>query len=194
MRERKQTSFDDFIAASEYLIAQGWTSPRALAITGFSNGGLLVSATMLQRPDLFAAVLADGPLTDALRRQFSGNGQQQIEQWGTPADPRVFPALRAYSPLHNVVPGTCYPATLITAARDDQRAPPWHAYKFTAALQAAQSCAAPILLHARERGGHGGGDAQGWLDRIGQQLAFAARQLGLTTIRRASGQPVGKAK
>ena len=188
IRERKQTSFDDFIAASEHLIAQGWTSPRKLAITGLSNGGLLVSATMLQRPDLFAAVLADVPMTDALRRHLSGNGQQQIEQWGTPDDPQVFPALRAYSPLHNLVSGTCYPATLVTAARDDQRAPPWHAYKFAAALQAAQGCAAPVLLHARARGGHGGGDLEGWLDGVAQQLAFATRQLGLTTVPAASDQ------
>ena len=194
IRERKQTSFDDFIAASEHLIAQGWTSPSRLAITGLSNGGLLVSATMLQRPDLFGVVLADVPVTDALRRHLSGNGQQQIDQWGTPDDPRMFPALRAYSPLHNVIPGKCYPATLITAARDDQRAPPWHAYKFTAALQAAQGCAAPVLLHARGRGGHGGGDVAGWLDGMAQQLAFAARQLGLTIEPVASGQHDGKAK
>ncbi|HEX7281749.1 MAG TPA: prolyl oligopeptidase family serine peptidase, partial [Vicinamibacterales bacterium] len=194
IRERKQISFDDFIAASEHLIAQGLTSPRKLAITGLSNGGLLVSATMVQRPDLFGAVLADVPITDALRRHLSGNGQQQIEQWGTPDDPRVFPALRAYSPLHSLVPGKCYPATLITAARDDQRAPPWHAYKFTAALQAAQGCSAPVLLHARERGGHGGGNVDGWLDGMAQQLAFAARQLGLTTVPDASGAEHGEAK
>lgn len=188
IRERKQTTFDDFIAASEHLIAQRWTSPRKLAITGLSNGGLLVSATMLQRPDLFAAVLADVPMTDALRRHLSGNGMQQIEQWGTPDDPTMFPALRAYSPIHNVKAGKCYPATLITAARDDQRAPPWHAYKFAAALQAAQGCPAPILLHARRGGGHGGGDITGWLDAIAQPLTFAARLLGLKTVPAASSE------
>ena len=78
--------------------------------------------------------------------------------------------------------------------RDDQRAPPWHAYKFAAALQAAQSCAAPVLLHARERGGHGGGDIDGWLDGMAQQLAFAARQLGLTTVPASSGQHDGETK
>lgn len=194
IRERKQTTFDDFIAASEHLIAQGWTSPRKLAITGLSNGGLLVAATMLQRPDLFAAVLADVPVTDALRRHLSGNGMQQIEQWGTPDDPTVFPALRAYSPVHNVTAGECYPATLITAARDDQRAPPWHAYKFAAALQAAQGCPAPILLHARRGGGHGSGDIAGWLDGIAQTLTFAARLLGLTTVPAASARHNGEAR
>jgi prolyl oligopeptidase len=179
IRERKQTSFDDLIAASEHLIAQGWTRPERLAISGASNGGLLVSATMLQRPDLFGLVLADVPVTDAMRRHLSGNGPQQVGQWGTPDDPLVFPALRAYSPVHNVVPGRCYPATLITTARDDQRMPPWHSYKFAAALQAAQGCSAPILLHVRGSGGHGGGGVGEWLDDLAGRLAFAARQLGL---------------
>jgi prolyl oligopeptidase len=177
IRERKQTTFDDLIAASEHLIDQGWTSPRRLAISGGSNGGLLVTATMLQRPDLFAAVLADVPVTDALRRHLSGNGLQQIDQWGTPDDPAMFPALRAYSPLHNVVPGTCYPATLISTSRDDDRMPPWHAYKFTAALQAAQDCPAPVLLHVRSSGGHGGGDLNLWIDATARQFVFLARHL-----------------
>lgn len=180
VRERKQTTFDDLIAASEHLIAQGWTSPRKLAISGASNGGLLVTATMLQRPDLFGAVLADVPVTDALRRHFSGNGLQQVDQWGTPDDPAVFPALRAYSPVHNVGQGRCYPATLITTSRDDDRMPPWHAYKLTAALQAAQSCPKPILLSVRDSGGHGGGDGDAWLTSAARQLNFLARELGMT--------------
>lgn len=179
IRKRKQTSFDDLIAASEHLIQQGWTRPSKLGILGGSNGGLLVSATMLQRPELFGAVLADVPVTDAMRRHLSGNGPQQIEQWGTPDDPSIFPALQAYSPVHNVTEGRCYPATLITTARDDQRIPPWHAYKFAAALQAGQSCPAPIMLHVRESGGHGGGDIGGWLDGLAGRLSFAASQLGL---------------
>ena len=179
IRERKQTSFDDLIAASEHLIARGWTRPGKLAISGASNGGLLVTATMLQRPDLFGAVLADVPVTDSMRRHLSGNGPLQVEQWGTPDDPVVFPALRAYSPLHNVTAGRCYPTTLITTARDDQRMPPWHSYKFAAALQAAQGCSAPILLHVRASGGHGGGGVGEWLDDLAGRLAFAARQLGL---------------
>jgi prolyl oligopeptidase len=177
IREHKQTTFDDLIAASEHLIKKGWTSPRGLAISGGSNGGLLVTATMLQRPDLFRAVLADVPVTDVLRRHLSGNGMQQIDQWGTPDDPAVFPAMHAYSPLHNVVPGTCYPATLVTTSRDDDRLPPWHAYKFTAALQAAQGCPAPVLLYVRSSGGHGGGDLDGWIESVAQQFVFLSRQL-----------------
>lgn len=180
IRERKQASFDALIAASEHLIAQGWTTPSKLAITGGSNGGLLVTATSLQRPDLFGAVLADVPVTDAMRRHLAGNGQQAVEQWGTPEDPVVFPALLAYSPVHNVTTGKCYPPTLITTARDDQRLPPWHSYKFAAALQAAQGCDSPVMLHVRASGGHNGGDFAEWLDGLAGPLAFAARQLGLS--------------
>jgi prolyl oligopeptidase len=176
-RENKQRTFDDLIAASEHLIATGWTSPKRLAISGGSNGGLLVTATMLQRPDLFLAVLADVPVTDALRRYLSGNGRQQVEQWGTPEDADVFPALRAYSPVHNVKPGACYPATLVTTSHDDQRMPAWHAYKFTAALQAAQRCDAPIALFSRASGGHSGGDVNAWMALVAQQYAFLAQQM-----------------
>ena len=177
IRERKQTTFNDLIAASEHLIKRGWTSPRRLAISGGSNGGLLVTATMLQRPDLFRAVLADVPVTDSLRRHLSGNGRQQIEQWGTPEDPTVFPALRAYSPLHNVRLGKCYPATLVSTSHDDQRMPAWHSYKFTAALQAAQGCPEPIALVVRKSGGHGG-DLDGWIASTTQQYVFLSRQMG----------------
>ncbi len=132
---------------------------------------------MLQRPELFVAVLADVPVTDALRRHLSGNGPQQVDQWGTPDDPVLFPAMRAYSPVHNVVNGTCYPATLITTSRDNDRMPPWHAYKLAAALQDSQGCTKPVLLHVRGSGGHGGGDADGWLDSVAMQFAFLAREL-----------------
>lgn len=136
---------------------------------------------MLQRPDLFGAVLADVPVTDAMRRHLAGNGLQQVDQWGRPEDALVFPALRAYSPVHNVVPGTCYPPTLVTTSHDDQRLPAWHAYKFAAALQAGQGCDAPILLHARSTGGHGGGSPSGWMDNAATALGFAAQQLGLAS-------------
>lgn len=179
IRERKQTSFDDLIAASEHLIAQGWTMPRRLAISGGSNGGMLVTATMLQRPDLFGAVLADVPWTDALRLHHSGNGPRQREQWGSPDDPAMFNALYAYSPLHNVVAGRCYPATLVTTSHDDERLPAWHAYKFTAALQSGQGCSHPILLRVNATGGHGGGGVTDNLDLVARQLTFAATQLGL---------------
>ena len=175
IRERKQTSFDDLIAASEYLIAEGWTTPRRLGIFGGSNGGMLVTATMLQRPDLFGAVLADVPWTDALRLHLSGNGPRQREQWGSPEDPAMFKALYAYSPLHNVHAGRCYPATLVSTQHDDERLPAWHAYKFIAALQAGQGCTNPILLQASASGGHGGGGEMS----TAKQLSFAATHLGL---------------
>lgn len=179
IRERKQTTFDDMIAAAEHLVASGRTSPRRLAIHGGSNGGLLVTAVLLQRPDLFGAVMADVPVTDAMRRHLAGNGAQQVDQWGSPDDAAVFPALRAYSPVHNVVPGTCYPPTLIMTSHDDERLPAWHSYKFTAALQAAQGCDAPILLRSRASGGHGGGGLSSSVDEGAARLFFAARHLGL---------------
>jgi prolyl oligopeptidase len=177
IRERKQATFDDLVAASEHLVKQGWTSPRRLAISGASNGGLLVAATMLQRPELFRAVLADVPVTDAMRRHLSGNGRQQVEQWGTPEDAAVFPALLAYSPLHNVRPGVCYPATLVSTSHDDERMPAWHSYKFTAALQAAQGCPNPIALVARTSGGHGGADLDAWIASTAQQYVFLSRHM-----------------
>lgn len=179
IRERKQTTFDDMIAAAEHLVASGRTDKKRLAISGASNGGMLVTAVMVQRPDLFGAVLADVPVTDAMRRHIAGNGPQQADQWGTPADADVFPALRAYSPLHNLAPGACYPATLVSTSHDDQRLPAWHAYKFAAALQAAQGCAAPVLMLSRQSGGHGGGSPGGWMESVAIQYAFAARVLDL---------------
>lgn len=179
IRERKQVTHDDMIAAATHLVSSGRTTPKRLVISGASNGGMLVTAVMVQRPDLFAAVLADVPVTDAMRRHIAGNGPQQADQWGTPDDADVFPALRAYSPLHNLVPGTCYPATLVTTSHDDQRVPAWHAYKFAAALQAAQGCGAPILMLSRRSGGHGGGGPGGWMESVAVQYAFAARHTGL---------------
>ena len=172
--ERKQRTFDDFIAAAEWLIAEGYTSPAKLAIQGASNGGLLVAATMTQRPDLFAVAIAEVPLTDNLRYD---RGRHRA-QFGFAADPAQFPFLYAYSPLHRVKPGTCYPATLITTALNDDRAPAWHAMKFAAAVQAAQSCARPVLLRAHTAGGHGsnrGPNSQ--IEDAADVLTFAARNL-----------------
>lgn len=189
IRERKQTTYDDMIAAAEHLVASGRTDTKRLAVSGASNGGMLVTAVMVQRPDLFGAVLADVPVTDAMRRHIAGNGAHQVDQWGTPADADVFPVLRAYSPLHNLAPGTCYPATLVTTSHDDQRLPAWHAYKFAAALQAAQGCEAPILMLSRRKGGHGGGGSSGWMESVAIQYAFAARRLGLSGAAPAEAAP-----
>ena len=169
--ERKQTTFDDYIAAAEYLIREKYTSPERLAITGASNGGLLVTAVINQRPELFRVAVAGVPLTDNLRHD---RGRHNT-QFGSPKDAAQFPFLHAYSPLHNVKPRTCYPATLITTALNDERAPAWQALKHTATLQAAQSCDRPVILRADTAGGHGGNEAEDAADFI----AFVASQLGL---------------
>jgi prolyl oligopeptidase len=154
MLERKQNSFDDFIAAAEYLISTGYTSPGKLAIYGHSNGGLLVGAVMTQRPDLFAAAVANAGHHDMLRYHRFTIGAGWISEYGSPEDPAAFRSLFAYSPLHNVRPGTCYPATLLLAADHDDSVVPSHSYKFTAALQAAQGCDRPILLRVATDASH----------------------------------------
>jgi prolyl oligopeptidase len=154
MLDRKQNSFDDFIAAAEFLIAGRYTSPGKLAIYGHSNGGLLVGVVMTQRPDLFAAAVANAGHYDMLRYHRFTIGAGWISEYGSPEDPAAFRYLFAYSPLHNVRPGTCYPATLLLAADHDDSVVPGHSYKFAAALQAAQGCDRPILLRVATDASH----------------------------------------
>lgn len=168
---RKQTSFDDFIAAAEYLIREKYTSAERLGITGSSNGGLLVTAVINQRPELFRVASAGVPQTD----NFRYNRGRHNTQFGTPTNPAHVPFLLAYSPVHNVRPGTCYPSTLITTALNDERAPAWMALKYTAALQAAQSCDRPVILRANTSGGHGGNET----DDAADFIAFLMNQLGV---------------
>jgi prolyl oligopeptidase len=180
-RERKQNVFDDFIAAAEYLIREGWTSPQKLAISGRSNGGLLVGATLLQRPELFAAALPGVGVLDMLRYQTaSANARQWSSDFGLAENASEFAALRAYSPVHNVRAGVCYPATLITTAERDDRVVPWHSYKFAAELQRAQGCARPVLLRVETRAGHGAGKPV-WMqiEDFADQWAFVADALGM---------------
>jgi prolyl oligopeptidase len=139
----KQKVFDDFIAAAEWLVANGYTNPSKLAISGGSNGGLLVGACLTQRPDLFAAALPAVGVFDMLRFHKFTIGWAWISEYGSPEDPEEFKALYAYSPLHNLKPGTAYPATLITTADHDDRVVPAHSFKFAAALQAAQGDPSP---------------------------------------------------
>lgn len=182
-KTHKQNVFDDFIAAAEYLIREGYTHPRRLAISGRSNGGLLVGATLLQRPDLFAAALPGVGVLDMLRyHTASANARQWSSDYGLSEDPTEFKALLAYSPVHNVKPGTCYPPTLITTADRDDRVVPWHSYKFAAALQRGQGCASPILLRVETRAGHGAGKPT-WMqiEDFADQWAFAAEMLGVKT-------------
>ena len=178
----KQHVFDDFIAAAEYLIREHYTRSARLGIHGRSNGGLLVGAVLTQRPDLFGAALPAVGVLDMLRyHTASANARQWSSDFGLAEDPDQFRTLYAYSPVQNVKKGVCYPPTLITTADHDDRVVPWHSYKFAAALQAAQVCANPILIRVETRAGHGAGKPV-WMqvDDYADQLAFAARWLGMT--------------
>jgi prolyl oligopeptidase len=155
MLERKQNVFDDFIAAAEYLIAEKWTSPERLVINGGSNGGLLVGAAMTQRPQLFRVAIPQVGVLDMLRYHKFTGGAAWATEYGSADDAKAFPHLYAYSPVHRLVPGTCYPATIITTADHDDRVVPSHSYKFAAALQAAQGCDRPVLIRVETRGSHG---------------------------------------
>jgi prolyl oligopeptidase len=158
MLEKKQNVFDDFIAAGEHLISAGYTSRSRLAITGLSNGGLLVASCLTQRPDLYGAVICEVPVIDMLRYHRFSSGIWWVAEYGqADASEEHFCFLYAYSPLHNVRPGTCYPPTLIATAEGDDHVVPAHAFKFAATLQAAQSCEHPILLQVRSKIGHGSG-------------------------------------
>ncbi len=153
----KHNVFDDFIACAEYLIAQGITSSPKLAIEGRSNGGLLVGACLSQRPDLFGAALPAVGVMDMLRFHRFTIGWAWVSDYGSSDDPEQFKTLYAYSPLHNLKPGTRYPATLVTTADHDDRVVPGHSFKFAAALQAAQAGDAPTLIRVQVKAGHGFG-------------------------------------
>ena len=142
----KQNVFNDFIAAAEWLIAEKYTTRPKLAIHGRSNGGLLVGACMTQRPDLYGACLPGVGVMDMLRFHKFTIGWAWVDDYGSSEHPEQFKSLFAYSPLHNIKPGTCYPPTLITTADHDDRVVPAHSFKFAAALQAAQSCDNPVLI------------------------------------------------
>jgi prolyl oligopeptidase len=154
---RKQNVFDDFLAAAEWLIASRYTRPERLAIQGGSNGGLLVGAALTQRPELFGAALPGVGVMDMLRfHQFTA-GRFWVDDYGSADDPEQFRALYAYSPYHNLRPGTSYPATLVTTADTDDRVVPAHSFKFAARLQEVHAGAAPVLIRIETRAGHGGG-------------------------------------
>jgi prolyl oligopeptidase len=152
---QKQNVFDDFIAAAEWLIANGYTRTPKLAIGGRSNGGLLIGACLTQRPDLFGACLPVVGVLDMLRFHKFTIGWAWTSDYGSPDDPEEFEALRAYSPYHNLKPGTSYPPTLIATGDHDDRVFPAHSFKFAAALQAAQAGPAPVLIRVETKAGHG---------------------------------------
>ncbi len=156
MREKKQNVFDDFIAAAEYLVAEGYTTPERIAIEGGSNGGLLVGAVMVQRPDLFGAVVCRVPVADMLRYHLFTVGRFWIPEYGSADDPAQFEYLLKYSPYHNVREGVRYPPTLVMTADTDDRVAPAMARKFAARLQAS-GAGGPFLLRVEKKAGHGMG-------------------------------------
>ena len=157
MLDRKQNVFDDFIAAAEYLIAERYTSPPKLAIGGGSNGGLLIGAVLNQRPELFGAALPAVGVMDMLRFHKFTIGWAWVTEYGSADSVGQFPFLLRYSPIHNMKPGTHYPATFITTADHDDRVVPGHSFKYAATLQAVQGGTEPVLIRIETKAGHGAG-------------------------------------
>jgi len=179
MKLQKQNVFDDFIAAAKWLIANRYTSTRRLAIAGASNGGLLVGAVANQRPDLFAAVVEQAGVMDMLRFHKFTIGWNWIADYGSSENEAEFKALVAYSPIHNVRPQK-YPATLITTADHDDRVVPAHSFKYAAAMQAAQTGDAPILIRIDTTSGHGASSTTKMIEQTADIDAFLFNQLGVT--------------
>jgi prolyl oligopeptidase len=180
MRERKQNVFDDFIAAAEFLVENGYTNPKRLAISGGSNGGLLVGAAMVQRPDLFRAVVCAVPLLDMIRYTKFGSGSTWIPEYGDPDVAKDFAFLHAYSPYHHIKPGVDYPALLMLSADSDDRVDPMHARKFVAAIQNASTSPHPAILRIEKNAGHGGADLRrADVEEDADIYAFLMQELGM---------------
>jgi prolyl oligopeptidase len=180
----KQNVFDDFIAAAEWLIENKYTSAPKLAISGGSNGGLLVAACEIQRPDLFGAVLPSVGVMDMLRFDKFTIGWAWKTDYGAPSeDEAEFHAIYRYSPLHNLREGVAYPPTLITTADHDDRVFPAHSFKFAAAMQAVQSGTNPILIRVETRAGHGGGmPLAKRVELVVDQFTFLQQQLSMQAL------------
>ncbi len=179
MLATKQNVFDDFHAAAEWLIGEGWTTAQQLGIYGGSNGGLLVGAAMTQRPDLFNAVACVAPLLDMIRYTTSELGPTWTVEYGDPEDAEQFGWLHAYSPYHRVVEGTDYPATMFVVFDNDTRTDPMHGRKMCAAVQAATSGARPVLLRTEGDVGHGARSLSKSVEETADTLAFLARWTGM---------------
>lgn len=181
MKLYKQNVFDDFIAAGEWLIANGYTSSKKLAIAGASNGGLLIGACETQRPDLFAACLPQVGVMDMLRFNKFTIGWAWTSDYGTPDNADEFRALYAYSPLLRIRPGTKYPPTLILTGDHDDRVVPAHSFKFAATMQTVQAGDAPVLIRIETRAGHGAGKPTTKLiDEAADKWAFLVKALGMS--------------
>ena len=179
MLEKKQNVFDDFIAVAEHLVNEKVTSPAKLGMMGGSNGGLLVGAVMNQRPDLFAVALPAVGVMDMLRYQRFTGGRFWVSEYGSAENAEQFPFLIKYSPVHNLEPGTCYPATLVTTADHDDRVVPSHSFKYAAALQEAQGCDKPVLIRVEVSGSHGYRPTDKLIAERADQWAFAAEAMGV---------------
>ncbi len=176
---KKQNVFDDFIAVAEKLIKDKYTSPARLGIMGASNGGLLVGATEEQRPDLFAVALPAAGVMDMLRFDKFTGGRAWVTEYGSSSNAGDFSTLIKYSPLQNVKPGVCYPATLATTADHDDRVVPSHSFKFIATLQADQGCDRPVLIRIETQGSHGYRPTDKRIAELADKWAFAAAATGI---------------
>lgn len=177
---KKQNVFDDYFAAAEWLIANKYTSTPKLAIRGASNGGLLMGASLTQRPDLFGAALPEVGVMDMLRFQKFTIGWAWTSDYGSSDNPEDFKYLYAYSPLQNLKPGTKYPPTMISTADHDDRVVPGHSFKFAATMQADQAGPAPVLIRIETKAGHGGGKPiSKIIDETADEWAFVAHNLNM---------------
>lgn len=189
IKKNKQNTFDDFIAAAEWLIEHRYTSSKKLAIQGGSNGGLLVGAVMTQRPELFAAALPSVGVMDMLRFHRFTIGWAWVDDYGSSEDPTMFPVLYKYSPYHNVQEGVHYPATLVMTADHDDRVVPGHSFKFISALQRAQGGEAPVMIRVETKAGHGAGTPTSKrIDEAADMFAFLTRVLEMRGVERMLNQ------
>jgi prolyl oligopeptidase len=179
MLENKQNVFDDFINAAEYLIAENYTSPGKLAISGASNGGLLVGACMTQRPELFKVALPAVGVMDMLRFHKFTVGWGWVVEYGSSDKQEQFEYLYKYSPFHNIKEGVSYPATLVATADHDDRVVPAHSFKFIAKLQEKHKGENPVLIRVETRSGHGSSNVSKMIEERADEFAFMFYNLGV---------------
>jgi prolyl oligopeptidase len=185
---KKQNVFDDFIGAAEWLVNNKVSSPSKLAIGGGSNGGLLVGAAMTQRPELFAAAIPQVGVMDMLRFHKFTIGWAWTSDYGSSENADEFKALVKYSPLHNLKPGTCYPATMVTTADHDDRVVPAHSFKFAATAQADQAGANPIIIRIDTKAGHGAGKPTSkQIEEVADRWGFLTKALKMNEAQAVAG-------
>ena len=177
--KEKQNAFDDFIAAAEYLVDENYTTESKIAIAGSGNGGLMVAACMVQRPELFKVALPDAGILDMLRFEKFTVGYGWVGEYGSSDEREEFDNLYSYSPLHNLKPGVAYPATLITTTAYNDRVVPAHSYKFAATLQACQKGTNPALIRIQLPDDGATSPGSKYLDQQADRLAFAMYNLGM---------------